>query len=76
MELVEWRVLQRTSLMELHCSEATVLQVLFMKLAHSVALQLNRTGWLSGSSSTQMSWLSFLSAFFNLYRQRQPLCTY
>jgi hypothetical protein len=43
MELVAWRVLQRTSLAELHCSETTALQVLFINLAHVVALQLNWT---------------------------------
>ena len=43
MGLVEWRVLQRMSLTALHCSEATVLQVLFMNLVHGVALQSNRT---------------------------------
>jgi len=32
MELVEWRVFQRTSVTELHCSEAAVPQVFFMNL--------------------------------------------
>jgi hypothetical protein len=32
MELVEWRVSQRTNLTELHCSEATLLQELFTNL--------------------------------------------
>lgn len=66
MELFAWHVLQRTSLMELHRSVATVLQVLFMNLAQSVALQLNLSGRLSGNSSieivTQVSFLCLPSS--------------
>jgi hypothetical protein len=61
MEHVAWLVLQGTSLMDLLCSVATVLQVLFVNLAQSVVLQLNRTGRLSGSSKSQfVTQVSFL----------------